>query len=147
VNDRAPSGPAFWIATALGTAICGFGVYGLLSSLEGVALTSWLKTLAGGLVVHDLIFAPLVVAGSALVVRVVPSRVRAPLQVAAVVSGALIAVAIPVVHGAGRLGNNASLLPSEHYGQRLLAALTVVWLAAAVVAAARLRRSSAKTPT
>ena len=127
MNDGAPSGPAFWIATAFGAAICGFGVYGLLGSLEGVALTSWLKTIGGGLVVHDLVFAPLVVAGSVLLVRVVPSRARAPVQVAAIVSGALIAVAIPVVHGAGRLANNTSLLPSEHYGARLLAALAVVW--------------------
>jgi hypothetical protein len=140
VKDSAPSGPAFWIASALGTAICGFGVYGLLSNLDGVALTSWLKTLAGGLIVHDLVFAPLVVAGSVLLVRVVPSRARAPVQVAAIVSVALIAIAIPVVHGAGRLANNASLLPSEHYGMRLLAALAVVW-AIAVAAVLRDRRS------
>ncbi len=127
MNDSAPSGPAFWIATAVGAAICGFGVYGLLGNLEGVALTSWLKTLAGGLIVHDLVFAPVVVAGSVLLVRVVGSRARTPVQVAAIVSGALIVVAIPVVHGAGRLASNTSLLPSEHYGTRLLAALAVVW--------------------
>jgi hypothetical protein len=140
VNDeRAPGGPAFWIGAAIGTAIAGFGVYGLLSNLEGIALTSWLKVAGSGLVAHDLLFAPLVVAGSVLLVRVVPPRVRAPVQVAAIVSGALIAVSIPVVHGAGRLASNPSLLPSEHYGARLLAALAVVWAVAAVAVLLRRR--------
>ncbi len=135
------AGGAFWTGLALGGAIAGFGVYGLLGSLENVALMSWLKTLGGGIVVHDLLFAPLVVAGSVLLVRVVPPRARAPVQVAAIVSGALIAVAIPVVHGAGRLANNPSLLPSEHYGARLLGALAVVWAIAALASAVRLRRA------
>jgi hypothetical protein len=126
-SEPAPSGGAFWLGTALGTAIAGFGVYGLVTNLHDIALTSWLKTLGGGLIAHDLLFAPLVVIGSVLLVRVLPGRVRAPIQVALIVSAALIAVAIPVVHGAGRLANNPSLLPSEHYGARLIGALSVVW--------------------
>jgi hypothetical protein len=138
--EPAPSGPAFWIATAIGMAIAGFGVYGLVTNLHGIALTSWLKTFGGGLVAHDLLFAPLIVLGSVLVVRAVPGRGRAPVQVALIVCGALIAVAIPVVHGAGRLANNPSLLPSEHYGARLIGALSVVWaITAGTVVVGRLR--------
>jgi len=144
MNDPAPGGPAFWIGAAVGTAIVAFGIYGLLSNLEGIALTSWLKTAGAGLIAHDLVFAPLVVGGSLLLGRVVPAALRAPVQVALIVSGALIAVAIPVVHGAGRLANNTSLLPSEHYGARLLAALAVVWVVAAVVAAMNMRRASTR---
>ncbi len=146
-GDASPSGPAFWAGAALGGAIIVFGAYGLLSNLEGPALTSWLKTFAGALIVHDLIFAPLVAAGSFVLLRAVPGRARTVIQVALIVSGALIAIAIPVVHGAGRLANNTSLLPSQHYGARLLAVLAVVWLVAAIVAAVRLRRSPATTPT
>jgi hypothetical protein len=113
-------------------AIAGFGVYGLVTNLHGIALTSWLKTFGGGLVAHDLLFAPLVVLGSVLVLRAVPGAARAPTQVALIGSGALIAVAIPVVHGAGRLANNPSLLPSEHYDARLIGALSVVWAITAV---------------
>jgi hypothetical protein len=111
-----------------------------VTNVEGAALASWAKTFAAGLLVHDALFAPLVVAGSVLLVRVVPGRVRAPVQAAAIVSGALVAISIPVVAGAGRLANNPSLLPSEHYGARLLAALGIVWAIAAVVAIAGLRR-------
>ena len=135
-----PSGPGFWIGAALGTAITAFGVYGLLHNLEGVALTSWLKTFAGALVLHDAIFAPLVLAASVLLVRVVPARARAPVQVACIVSGALIAVSIPVVRGTGRLANNLSLLPSHAYGTRLLVALGAIWLIAAAVAVLRVHR-------
>lgn len=146
MSSEPVGGRAFWVGAALGAAIMGFGVYGALSNLEGVALTSWLKTVGGGLVAHDLLFAPLVVAGSVLLIRAVPGRGRAPIQVALIVSGALIAVAIPVVHGAGRVASNPSLLPGEHYGVRLLVALAVVWAIAAAVTARRLRRPRTSKP-
>jgi hypothetical protein len=142
----APSGAAFWLSTALGAAIAGFGTWGLLSNLHGPALESWLKVLAGGLVAHDALFAPLVIVGSVLLARVVPARVRAPVQGALIVSGALVAVAIPVVGGFGRQATNPSLLPSDHYAARLLVALGVVWAIAAILAVARLRRPAARPP-
>jgi hypothetical protein len=136
---RAPSGAAFWIGATLGATIMGFGAIGLLSNVEGAALVSWLKTVIGALVVHDLLFAPLVVAGGLLLVRVVPARARAPVQVAAIVSGALIAVSIPVVGGFGRVATNPSLLPSDAYGARLLAVLGAIWAIAGVAAITRSR--------
>lgn len=138
----APAGPAFWIGAAIGTAITGFGVYGLLHALHGIALTSWLKTFAGAVVLHDAIFAPLVLAGSVLLVRVLPSRARAPVQVACIVAGALIAISIPVVRGSGRLANNPSLLPSHHYGTRLLVVLAAIAATAAIAALVRVRRAA-----
>jgi len=134
---------SFWLPAAAGTAIAGFGVWGLLHNLDGPALTSWLKVIGGGLILHDGFFAPLVVAGALLLARIVPGRVRAPVQGALIVSGALIAISIPVVGGYGRLATNPSILPSEHYGARLLAILAVVWAIAAVVALAGLRRGPA----
>jgi len=143
MNERepaAPSGVAFWLCAATGLAIVGVGAAGLVTQLEGPALTSWLKVLAGGLVAHDLLFAPLVVIGSVVLVRVVPAAARAPLQGALIVSCAVIAVAIPVVGGYGRLANNPSLLPSAHYGARLAAVLGTVWVFAAMTAWIRTRR-------
>jgi hypothetical protein len=133
-RSAAPSGAAFWVCAAVGLAIVAFGIGGLLTQLQGPALTSWLKVIAGGLLAHDALFAPLVVLGSVLVVRVVPASARAPVQGALIVSGALIAVSIPVVGGYGRLANNPSLLPSDRYGTRLAVALAVVWALAAALA-------------
>lgn len=143
MNERepaAPSGIAFWLCAAAGLMIVAFGAAGLVRQLEGPALTSWLKVFAGGLVAHDLLFAPLVVIGSVLLVRVVPAAIRAPVQGALFVSCALVAVAIPVVGGYGRLANNPSLLPSDHYGARLAGALAAVWVLAALTAWIRIRR-------
>lgn len=140
----APSGAVFWLFTAVGAAIVAFGAWGLVSNLQGPALASWLKTFAGGLLVHDALFVPLVIAGSVLLVRVVPGRVRAPVQGALIVSGALVAVAIPVVGGFGRLATNPSLLPSHHYAARLLVVLGIVWVIAAVVAVVGRRRSAGR---
>jgi hypothetical protein len=147
-ESAAPSGIAFWLSAAVGLAIVGFGVGGLLTQLQGPALTSWLKVFGGGLLVHDAIFAPLVVLGSVLLVRVVPASVRAPIQGALIVSCALVAIAIPVVGGYGRLANNPSLLPSDRYGTRLLTALAIVWVVAAVTAVLgrRSARASGEKP-
>jgi len=46
------------------------------------------------------------------------------------------------VGGFGRLANDPSPLPSDHYGLRLALALAVVWAGAAVIAVVRLRRNS-----
>jgi hypothetical protein len=138
-EHEAPSGRAFWVGSAIGTAIVAFGAWGLLHNIHGPALTSWVKTIAGGLVVHDLLLAPLIVVAWVLVVRLVPRRVRPAVQGGLIVSGVLVAISIPVVRGSGRLANNPSLLPSEHYGRRLLAVLAIVW---AFTALAALRRPS-----
>ena len=139
-DDDTPSGPAFWICAVLGLGLLAFGIGGLLTNVEGPALESWLKVFLGGLIAHDALFAPLVVLGSVLLTRAVPAAVRAPVQGALIVSCALIAVAIPVVGGFGRLANNPSLLPSDDYGLRLAIALGVVWAITATVAVIRLRR-------
>jgi hypothetical protein len=138
-EHEAPSGRAFWVCSAIGTAISVFGAWGLLRNIQGPALMSWVKTFVGGLLVHDALLAPLIVVAWVLVVRVVPRRVRPAVQGGLIVSGVLVAIAIPVLRGSGRLANNPSLLPSEHYGSRLLAVLAVVW---AVTALAALRRPS-----
>jgi len=82
------------------------------------------------------------VLGSVLLTRAAPASVRAAVQGALIVSCALIAVAIAVVGGFGRLANNPSLLPSDRYGLRLAIALAVVRAGAAVIAVLRLRRNS-----
>jgi hypothetical protein len=58
---------------------------------------------------------------------------------AAYLSGALIAVALPLVLGLGRTPDEPSALPLN-YGRGLLISLAVVWLAAAAIAATALFR-------
>ena len=127
-------GRRFWICAVLGLGIVGFGIAGLLRNVHGPALQSWAKLIAGGLVLHDGIALPLVALLAAVLVRLLPARPRAPLQGALVVSAIVALVAFPVVSGKGRLANNPSLLPSDHYGANLLGVLAVVWAVALVLA-------------
>jgi hypothetical protein len=104
-----------------------FGVGGLLANAEETKPLNWLEFLIGGLLIHDAVAVPLTALVSVLLVRTVPARVRPAAMGALFVSASLVLVAIPVLDGSGRLPNNPSILPSQHYGRDLLIAVAVVW--------------------
>lgn len=129
----APAGARFWACAAAGLALVAFGLAGLLRDLSGPQLTSWAAVFLGGLLAHDLVVAPAVALLSLLVARRVPAPVRAPVQAGLVVSALVVAVAVPVVGGWGRLATNPSLLPQD-YARNLLVVLACVWLVVAALA-------------
>lgn len=129
----APGGRVFWITNALGMGIMLFGVAGLLRHRDRTVPWDALTFLAGSLVAHDALFAPLVGLGSLLLVRIVPRRVRPVVQGTLVVSAAVVLISIPVLTGRGRNPNNPSILPGD-YGPALLKVLAVVWAVGAVAA-------------
>jgi hypothetical protein len=92
-------------------------------------------------VLHDLVLAPAVVAVGA-VLRHVPGRVRGVLQAAGLVGGSVVLVAVPVLVGAGRRADNASVLPRDYVSGLWLVLLVVVATAAllGVLSAVRERR-------
>ncbi|WP_354698079.1 hypothetical protein DSM112329_03743 [Paraconexibacter sp. AEG42_29] len=131
----APGGPLFWISNAIGMGILVFGVVGLLRHQDATVPLNVLKFLAGSLIAHDALFAPLVGLGSLVIVRLVPRRVRPALQGTLIISAAVVLISIPVLTGRGRNPNNPSILPGD-YGTGLLQVLAVVW-AVGVIAAIR----------
>jgi hypothetical protein len=139
-RERDPGGPLFWVLAVLGLAIVAFGVAGLLRNVRGPALASWAKLLAGGLVLHDGIAAPAIAVVSVVLVRLLPARLRPPLQAALVVSVLVLLVAVPVIETTGRLPGNPSLLPSHRYGANALAIVGAIWLVALAFAARAWRR-------
>jgi len=127
------------LLTAAGVGMIAFGAAGLVRHADRTMPLDWATFFFGGLVAHDGFLAPAVMAGGFLVARLVPRRFRPTVQGALVVSGALIAVAIPPLSGNGRLANNPSILPQD-YGDGLLTALAVVWsLTALLLVRAALR--------
>lgn len=120
------------VLTTLGLAMLAFGVLGLLRHADETRPLDALTFLLGGLVLHDGLWAPVVMVGGVVLARVVPRRFRPTVQGALLVSAALTLVAIPPWTGRGRLANNASILPQD-YGAGLLTALAVVWAVAAVL--------------
>jgi hypothetical protein len=124
------------------------GVYGgylLLTRQDAaghVATAAWLAT---GVVLHDLVLAPLFLVLSALGARVLPSSARAPVVVGLVVLGSVTLLAIPVLGRFGARPDNPTLLDRAYGpGWAVLAALTVlaVVLAAALRARSRRRAST-----
>lgn len=118
--------------TAAGLAMIAFGAAGLLRNADETMPLNWAVFFVGGLAAHDGLLAPAVIAGGLVLARLVAPRFRPTVQGALLVSGALLAVAIPPLTGNGRLANNPSILPQD-YGDGLLTALAVVWSVAALL--------------
>ena len=120
-----------WLSGAI---VFTVGLAGLLRHSVQTHPDGWLTFLLGGLLAHDLVLAPATAAASWALVRWAPHSVRPALMGGLIVAASLVAVAIPVVGGFGRLPNNPSILPSHHYFVDLLLCLAVVAGATAAVA-------------
>ncbi|HEY3682081.1 MAG TPA: hypothetical protein VGL93_03535 [Streptosporangiaceae bacterium] len=116
---------------AFGGALMLFGLLGLLSDAGDDHPIGWALWFAGGVLVHDLVIAPVVVAaGWAL------RRVARPVRAGLLVSVLVVAGVAPVVLALGRKPDNPSILPLP-YGRNLVLVLAVVWLGAGAVWAVR----------
>ena len=135
--------------------LVGAGVVLMMYAVLGAAtdgsdrLGGHLIFLGAVLLGHDWLLMPVAIAVGALLTRTVPGQARAATAAAAYISGALIAVALPLVLGLGRTPDEPSALPLN-YGRGLLISLAVVWLAAAAIAVTapfRRRRRADGSPT
>jgi hypothetical protein len=93
--------------------------------------------LAGGVLGHDALLAPVVVLLGVLATSLVPPAVRAPLAVALIVWGSITLVAVPVLGRFGALSDNPTLLDRPYQ----LSWLIGTGLVATAVAVASLLRS------
>ena len=125
-----PAGPRFWITAAIGWAVIGWGVFGILSNSLDTRPANLAKFVVGGALLHDLLIAPVVILAGVLVARAVPPRARGPVQAALVVSAIVALFAWPLVRAYGLAANNPTSLP-HNYGVNLLIVLGVVWVIAA----------------
>jgi hypothetical protein len=139
----ADGGRLFWVTAAVGWVVIAYGTWGLLDESDRTAPASVGRWLAGGLLAHDLLVAPLAAVVSALLARVVPASWRRPVLWATATSVLLGVVAWPLVRGYGRDPENPSLLP-RNYGAGLLAYVALTWAAAAVWAVVATRRTRAR---
>ena len=125
---------------ALGVAMGAFGALRFLQ-LDLPDLVDAVLWLAGGVVLHDAVVAPLTILLTVALARVVPEEWRSRVTVAAVVLLTVTAVAVPVLGRFGARPDNPSLLDRDYVGGWLvLAALVLVVTLAAGVVARRLRR-------
>lgn len=136
---QTPRGPVFWISWAMGGGLIAYGLINLLEIPRRTHPTNWARYLIEGLVLHDLVLAPLICIGGFILARTLPARLRAPIQVAAIITGTIALASIPVVSGYGRLANNPTILPSTHYARNLAIVVAAVWIGCLAWLATRLR--------
>jgi hypothetical protein len=129
-------GPLFWITALVGWGLIGWGLRGIFLHHVDTRPTNLAKFFLGGALVHDLIFAPLVILGGYLIARAVPKSWRAYVQVALMISGVLALVAYPEVRDYARILHNPTSLP-HNYTANLAVVVAAVWVATALVAAVR----------
>jgi hypothetical protein len=140
------------LLVAGGVALVAFGAWTAWSTVPRGQWASVVAWLAGGIVVHDAVLAPLAVALGAAVLPRVPPVWRAPLRGALLAAGALALLSIALVAGsAGR--RHWSVVPQDPVPAIATAALAIGLgvVVGAFLSAGRgpasARRRSARPPT
>ncbi|CAB4728122.1 MAG: hypothetical protein F2667_12645 [Actinobacteria bacterium] len=126
---------------ALGVLLGLFGARTLWTRQDTDQLTNAGLWLVGGVVLHDLVLAPVVLLLVVVVARLLPTAYRAPAVVALVVLGTLTIVAVPMLSGQGVRPDNPTLLPRD-YRTTWLVLVAVVVVLVVVAGLLRSRRSS-----
>lgn len=140
---------SFWASAVVGWAIVAYGVRGLLHHHVDTRPGNLARFFVGGALVHDLLFAPVVLLAGVGLARAAPRRVRAWLQAGLFVSGCLVLFSYPLVRNYARVIHNPSSLP-HNYAANLTITLGVVWgalIAAATIAAVLNRGRPTMSPS
>jgi hypothetical protein len=127
---------------ALGTLLATYGGWLLLSRQDADGNLDALLWLVGGVVVHDALLAPVVIALGVVVSRVVPAGARAAAVAGLVVLGTLTLLAVPFLGGFGRdnAPDNTTLLDRDYTAGYLVLVVAVLVLVALPVWLATRRR-------
>ena len=116
-----------------------FGIAGALVNAretQPVDLAGWFFGAAVG---HDAVLAPAACLIGVALTRLVPGRLRAPIQAGLIVSGIVVLFSVPLVRRYGVRPDNPTVLFRD-YGPALLVVLAGVWVSTAVLVALAARR-------
>lgn len=128
----------------LGVLLAAYGGWLLLSRQSTAGNLDTLWWLAGGVLAHDLLLAPVVLLVCAVAARALPAVARPAAATALVVLGSLTLVAVPFVGGYGRASDpaNETLLDRDYTTGYLVLVGVVLVLVVLPVLLASLRRRS-----
>jgi hypothetical protein len=127
-----PGGAVFWLTAVAGWAVIAYGTRGLLQHHVDTRPTNLAKFAVGGALLHDLVFAPVVLLVGVLIARTVPRRWRSEVQSALLISGCLVLFAYPLVRNYAHVLHNPSSLP-HNYTANLAVVLGAVWAVSVAV--------------
>ncbi len=108
-----------------GVLVGGYGAFRLLE-LGGANLVATLVWLAGGLLLHDAVLAPLTIAVAAAGGTLLPRSLRGPAAAGALVLGTVTLTAVPVLGRFGARADNPTLLDRDYTVGWLTFAATVL---------------------
>jgi hypothetical protein len=132
--------PSFWVGAAIGWAVIAYGLRGLWHHRLDTRPANLARFVVGGALIHDLLLAPVVLLLGIALSRIVPPAIRAVVQGALIVSACLALFSWPLVRDYARVLHNPSSLP-HNYTANLGIAIGLVWLVAAALAAAKIRKA------
>ena len=121
-----------WTTGVVGLVMIGVGLWSM-RAFDADQLVSMLVWLAGGVVGHDLLLAPLTIGVLLLGTRLLPARARPAAVVGLVVWGSVTIATANVLLGVGGRPDNPTLLNRPYLGWWLV--LTVAWWIAVAAAA------------
>jgi hypothetical protein len=143
-------GATFWIGLVIGGAVMAFGIRGVLMQSAATRPAELARYVIGADLLHDLLFAPIVIALGWVVVRLVPRAWSVPVQAGLVASGVVALVGWAAWRGYGHatVPDNPTVQPLD-YTTAILTVWGIVWVAVAVWIAvrARHRRANGARPT
>jgi uncharacterized protein (DUF58 family) len=116
-----------------------FGVFRLLTQIDGYDLLVLFGWLVAALVIHDGILSPLVVAVGALLARTLPPRARTFVQGALIAGAAVTVIAIPMIYRA-RSQPRVKAILEQNFGANLATLLAIVAAIAASLYVLRVLR-------
>jgi hypothetical protein len=129
----------FWATAVAGWLLIAWGIRGALHHHIDTRPAEMARFFVGGALIHDLVFAPLVLAAGFLVQRAVSRRWRAYVQGALIICGTVALFAYPEVRGYAHALNNPTSLP-HNYTVNLAIVIALVCASTAILAAVRGRR-------
>jgi hypothetical protein len=132
-------GHGFWIGLLLGTPLMVYGAVELVQQAGWPRSFGVARWFAGGILLHDLVVAPIVLAVVWLIGRWTPPAVQTPLRVAVLGSALIVAIGWPGLRGYGNKADNATIHPLD-YGPAALTLLALLWIGALAWSAWRLAR-------
>jgi len=121
-----------WTGLAIGGPLMVFALWGLFAESAATDPPAFARWFVGGVVVHDLVLAPLVCAAGILLGRVVAPPWLAPVRTGLFASAVVLAVGWAPLWGTGRdrVPDNPSVQPLD-YGPAVATVLALVWLGVA----------------
>jgi len=120
-------GRGFWIGLAVGLPVMVYGAAELIGQAGWPRAGDVAVWLGGGLLLHDLLLAPLVIAVVWAVGTVFPSGLRAPVRAGILGSALVVAIGWPALRGYGNRPDNRTIHPLD-YSTAVLTAIALVWL-------------------